>query len=104
MEHKVFGLPRPDLIIYLHLPMKSVLKLLKQKDATRKKRYAKGKKDTVEQDYAYLEAAQKSALELIKTSRNWKKIECADSKGDILSREEIAKQVFALVKGKLSTR
>ncbi|MDE2079122.1 MAG: deoxynucleoside kinase [Patescibacteria group bacterium] len=96
MEHKVFGLPRPDLIIYLHLPMKSVVKLLKQKDAVRKKRYAKGKKDTVEQDTAYLEAAQKSALELIKTSRNWKKIECANPGGGILLREEISEKIYTL--------
>lgn len=97
MEHKVFGLPRPDLIIYLHLPIKSVVKLLKQKDLTRKKRYAKGKKDTVEQDRHYLEAAQKSALELIKTNRNWKKIECADGEGNILPRETIAGRIYELV-------
>lgn len=96
MEHTVFGLPRPDLIIYLHLPMKSVLKLLKQKDSTRKKRYAKGKKDTVEQDYAYLESAQKSALELMKTSKNWKKIECADKTGAILPKEAIAREIYKL--------
>lgn len=98
MEHKVFGLPRPDLIIYLHLPMKSVLKLLKQKNMTRKKRYAKGKKDTVEQDRGYLEAAQKSALELIKTSRNWKKVECADRKGGILPRREIHEMVYKMTR------
>jgi len=98
MEHKVFGLPRPDLIIYLHLPMKSVLKLLKQKDMTRKKRYAKGKVDTVEQDRTYLEAAQKSALEIMKTSKNWKKIECADKAGDILPRAVIHEEIYRLAK------
>ena len=93
MEHKVFGLPRPDLIIYLHLPMKSVLKLLKQKDMTRKKRYAKGKKDTVEQDYAYLEAAQKSALKLIQERGNWTKIECEGPNG-ILPRNTVHELVY----------
>lgn len=93
MEHKVFGLPRPDLIIYLHLPMKSVLKLLKQKDMTRKKRYAKGRKDTVEQDRKYLAAAQESALKLIQERGNWVKIECEDKAG-ILPKEVIHEKVY----------
>jgi dTMP kinase len=97
MEHKVFGLPRPDLIVYLHLPMKSVLKLLKLKDKTRKKRYAKGKKDTVESDVAYLAAAQESALALIREKRNWRKIECEGADG-ILPKEEIHEKVFQTVK------
>ncbi len=97
MEHQVFGLPRPDLIIYLHLPMKSVLKLLTQKDRTRKARYAKGKKDTVEADPQYLAAAQESALKLIREKANWRKIEC-EGAGGILSKEAIHEKVFQTVK------
>ena len=97
MEHKVFGLPRPDLIIYLHLSMKSVLRLLTLKDKTRKKRYAKGKQDTVEADRTYLAAAQESALKLIGEKANWRKIECEGADG-ILPKEEIHEKVFQTVK------
>lgn len=97
MEHKVFGLPRPDLIVYLHLSMKSVLTLLSQKDRTRKARYAKGKKDTVEADARYLAAAQESALSLIRQKANWRKIECEGRSG-ILSKEDIHEMVFQTVR------
>ncbi|MBV9349717.1 MAG: deoxynucleoside kinase [Patescibacteria group bacterium] len=97
MEYTVFGLPRPDLIIYLHLPLQSVLKLLKQKDSTRKKRYAKGRKDTVEADPAYLSAAQESALKMIAASPQWKKIEC-EGKNGILPREKIHDLIYSAIR------
>jgi len=96
MEHGVFGLPRPDLIVYLHLPMKEVLRLLKNKDREDKKRYAHRGKDIVEGDAKYLEAAQKSALKLISQKGNWKKIECGNKNG-ILPREEIHEQIYGTV-------
>ncbi len=97
MEHTVFGLPRPDLIVYLHLPMKEVLRLLKNKDREAKKRYAYKGKDIVEGDPAYLEAAQESALKLIQEKANWRKIECADRNG-ILGRGEIHELVYDTVR------
>ncbi len=97
MEHEVFGLPRPDLIIYLHLPMKDVLKLLKNKDRDRKKKYAYKGKDIVEGDPAYLEAAQKSALKLIQEKSDWVKIECGEG-GGILSREAIHEKIHGIVR------
>lgn len=96
MEHGVFKLPRPDLIVYLHLPMKEVLRLLKNKDRDGKKRYAYKGKDIVEGDPAYLEAAQKSALKLIQEKGNWQKIECGDKNG-ILGREEISALIYKIV-------
>lgn len=97
MEHGVFKLPRPDRIIYLHLPMKHVLTLLKQKDRTRKKRYAKGGTDTVEADRKYLAAAQESAAKILSSNPKWKKIECADGEGGVLSREEIHEKIYSLL-------
>ena len=99
MEHGVFGLPRPDLIIYLHLPIQNILRLLKNKDRQKKGAYAKGKKDRVEANKAYLENAQKSALELIKLSKNWRKIDCADGAGGILPREVIHEKIYVAVNG-----
>lgn len=97
MEHGVFGLPRPDLIVYLHLSMKEVLRLLKNKDRNVKKRYAHRGKDVVEGDPAYLEASQKSALKLIQEKSHWKKIECSEGKGGILPKEIIHEKLYAIV-------
>lgn len=97
MEYGVFGLPRPDAIIYLSLPVKISLKLLTQKRAQDKKKYLKGKKDAHEGNVKHLLDAQKSALAIIRSKGKWHKIECADKKG-ILPRETIAEEVYATVK------
>lgn len=98
MEHGVFKLPRPDVIVYLSLPVSISLKLLSKKTAQSKKKYLKNKtKDAHEGNVKHLLSAQKSALSIIKTKGKWRKIECADRKG-ILSREVIADRVYDAVK------
>ena len=87
MEHGVFGLPRPDGIIYLNLPTRLSLKLIGKRN----------KKDLAERNVRYLTNARLSALKLIKTSAKWRKIECASGKG-ILSRELIHEQVYEAFK------
>lgn len=93
MEHKVFGIPRPDIIVYLHLPVELSMQLLKNKSASDKKKYIKGKWDVVEQDMKYLANSQKSALKIIQGGGNWHKVVC--NKGSaILPREVIHEQVY----------
>ena len=97
MEHKVFGIPRPDVIVYLNLPVKLSLQLLRNKSLKDKKAYIKGKWDVVESDIKYLENSRKSALAIIQELGTWKKVEC--NKGaTILPREVIHERVFAIVK------
>ena len=89
MEFGVFKIPRPDVIIYLSLPVRLSLKLLKKakKDDT-KKRYLKGKKDVVESSLRYLEESRKSALSIIRGSNNWKEVVC-NRGNEILPKEAI---------------
>ncbi|OGG60145.1 hypothetical protein A2765_01080 [Candidatus Kaiserbacteria bacterium RIFCSPHIGHO2_01_FULL_56_24] len=86
MEHHVFGLPRPDLILYLHVPVKISQKLMK----------GRGKKDLAERNPKHLESAQDAALKIIKAQGNWKRIDCTDGK-DILSREAIHEKIYKVV-------
>jgi len=87
LEHGKFALPRPDLIIYLHVPVKISLKLMK----------GRGKADLAEQNPKHLESAQKAALKIIKSQGNWKRIECTDDK-DILPREVIHQKIYKVVR------
>lgn len=98
MEHGVFGLPRPDVILYLALPLEISLKLLKEKQLAEKKKYLiKGTRDQHEGNARHLLDAQQSAVKLIKTSNAWAKIVCSNSKG-ILPREVIHEKIWAIVK------
>lgn len=98
MEHEIFGLPRPDLIVYLALPMEISLKLLQEKQLVAKKKYlTKGTRDQHEGNVKHLLDAQQSALKLIQGSNKWKKIICSDKKG-ILTREAIHEKIWAIVR------
>ena len=96
MEYKIFQIPRPDLILYLHLPVALSQKLLKNKLAF-KKRYAKGRKDVVEDNLMYMETSQKSALSIIQKSNNWVKIQC-ERAGAVKPREEIHQLIYDQVR------
>ncbi|MFA6514906.1 MAG: deoxynucleoside kinase [Candidatus Paceibacterota bacterium] len=98
MEYEVFGIPKPDITLYLSLPIKIVLDLLKERDSSKMKReYLKKKKDVYENDMEFLVNSRKSALNLVKENPNFIKIECSQ-KGKILSREDVHDMVYKEVK------
>jgi dTMP kinase len=98
MEYEVFKIPRPDITLYLDLPTKIVLQLLKKRDSSKMKReYLKKKKDVHEKDVDFLINSRKSALKLEKEVPNFIKIECSE-KGEILSRETIHEKIYEQVK------
>ncbi|MEK7572314.1 MAG: dTMP kinase [Patescibacteria group bacterium] len=98
MEYEVFKIPKPDVTLYLNLPINIILQLLKGRNSSKMKReYLKKKKDVHESDVNFLINSRKSALKLIKEIPNFIKIECSE-KGKILSREQVHEKVYAEVK------
>ena len=98
MEYEVFNIPRPDITLYLNLPIEIVLKLLKDRDSSKMKRaYLKKKKDVHEKDVNFLVNSRKSALKLVKEIPNFVKVECSE-KGKILSREQVHEMIYEKVK------
>lgn len=97
MEFEVFKIPRPNIVIYLSLPISIVNKLIAERDSKQSRSYKGKKKDVHESDPKHLENARKSALKLIKELNNFVQIDCA-SKKDILPREEIHDQIYKSLK------
>ncbi len=93
MEYDVFGIPRPDTVIYLSVPLKVSQALIKKRNKEVSRSYKGKKKDATETDINYMESSRKSALKLIKELNNFNKIDCAP-KGELLSRETIHEQVY----------
>jgi len=62
MEFDIFGIAKPDLIIYLDLPVDIIQSLLGNTASKEKKKYLKGKKDVVESSKEYLEVGRKAAI------------------------------------------
>lgn len=104
MEYEVFKIPRPDITLYLDLPTKIVLQLLKDRDSSKMKRaYLKKKKDVHEEDTNFLINSRKSALKLVKEIPNFVKIDCAPG-NKILSREIIHQEVYKKVQKVLTKK
>ena len=99
MEYVVFKIPKPDITLYLSLPISIVLQLLKDRESSKMKRayLKKGKKDVYENDVEHLVNSRQSALWLSKTMKNFIKIDCAP-RGKILSRETIHDEIYEKVK------
>jgi dTMP kinase len=94
MEFGVFGLPRPDAIIYLHVDPEIAHALIAKKAA---RAYTKGKiRDGHEGNRAFQRASVRQSLKLVQSMNNWKKIECV-AHGQILPPEEIAEKIWTAV-------
>lgn len=97
MEHGVFGLPYPDLVLYLDVTLKISEELLGKKETQKTKRYLRGQKDLAENDLEYLKNSRNTALSLEKKNKNWKKIICY-TKDRCLPPEEVSEKIFEVLK------
>ncbi|MFA6585888.1 MAG: deoxynucleoside kinase [Candidatus Paceibacterota bacterium] len=97
MEYKVFKIPRPDITVYLSLPLNIVERLIKERNKKAVRAYAGNKKDVHEVDLNFKKNSIKSALWLAKTQKNWVKIDCLKN-GVLDTRENIHNKVYEEVK------
>jgi dTMP kinase len=97
MEYQVFKIPKPDGIIYLDVPLKFTVNLLKEKKAQAKKQYLKGMKDIHENDLEHLQDAKESAIKLVKSLNNWTRIDCVKN-NKLMSIKEIHSVVWNKLK------
>lgn len=82
MEFQEFKIPKPDICIYLDVPLEISLELMSRKN-----------KDTVENNHRYLDNSRKSAEWLIKQNPDkWIHIKCSHE-GKIRTRDDIHKEI-----------
>jgi len=98
IEHGVFGIPRPDLIIYLDIPTHTAQKLI---DLKADRNYTSGaKKDGHEADIEFQIQSREAAISLIAQMNNWKKIICEED-GLLFPIEKIHEKIWAIVENML---
>lgn len=95
MEYGVFGLPRPDRVVYLDVPIATSVGLL-QKAREKKNYIKKGKKDLVEQSMHYLDNSRKSALWLSRHEKNWHRIRCVSGNA-MRSIDDIHREIMTII-------
>lgn len=97
MEHRVFGIPRPDIVVYLSVPFEMSQEMMKERNKTAVRNYAGNKKDVHEVDMDFQKNSRSAALWLSKTLPYFKKIDCVEKK-QILSREAIHEKIYENIK------
>jgi dTMP kinase len=94
LEYSIYGLPREDLILYLHVPPTEAQKLIAQKS---QRTYTSAKRDLLEASLRHLQDAA-AMYDQLARSAPWVTIECFDlARGVMRSRKEIAQDVLAAV-------
>ncbi len=97
LEYDIFGIPKPDLNIILHIPAEKTLELMDKRRENADEKSAHKKKDLHEADIDHLKNAEKIYLEIAKLFPNTKLVECVQS-GKLLPPEEIHNKVWELAR------
>ncbi len=91
-EFELLGIPRPDIVIFLHVTPEIGQKLVEKKGH---RDYIGNKKDIHEASLQHLADSEQAYLEVV-AKMKWKKIECIEN-GRLLPKEEISKRIWNIV-------
>ena len=88
-EYNTLGLPKPDLIFFIEMPVEKSLEL-----ARARAEYKNGEsKDILEEDTEYMKKSYNNGLTLAK-ELGWNIIHCVDEEGNIKHIEDIHKEIM----------
>lgn len=98
MEYEAFGVPREDLVIFLHVPYGVSQKLIEAK-SERKYLGNRKKKDIHESNEKLMREVEKVYLDFCQRFSHWVKIDCVKG-AEILSKDVIHQKIIAVLKKK----
>ena len=100
LEFNYFGIPKPDLNIYLDVPFDfTVMKLTKHREGSDRD-YLQGSSDIHEENLSFQEKVRQVYLMQPKYDSNFVVIPCANEKGEMDIKENIFERILYLLKSK----
>lgn len=96
LEHEIFGIPRPDINVILHMPAEIAQELMHERDARGGSKHGL-KKDIHESDPRHLKAAEAAYLDMAERFETFFLVECVVD-GKLLPAKTIHERVWSLVK------
>lgn len=93
LEHNIYGLPHPDVTIFLDMPPEYGVMLMKDRA---NKSNGTDKKDIHESDFSYLETSYNNAV-YVAERFSWKRVSCVKD-GEIRSVEDIHNDIYSIIK------
>lgn len=92
-EYEDFMIPRPDLNLFLDVPIGFVDSKLKENRQGDDREYLNGKSDIHEADISFQKRVRQVYLEQCERDSEFKRIDCSDSDGNILSPDLIFEKI-----------
>ena len=96
-EFGLFGLPRPDLNLFLDVPISFVAERLESSRSGADRRYLHGGQDIHEADISFQEQVRDLYLQLSREDASFLRVDCSDDCGDMLPPDDIADRVRNVV-------
>ncbi len=96
MEYKEHKLPKEDIVLFLYVPVETAQRLLEE--GKKEKEYAGGEKDEAESNIEHQRKSIEMYRQLSERFDHWEMISCVDSKGELLSKQQVHKKVLAVLK------
>jgi len=94
MEYEVLRLPRPDLVVFLHMPWQSAQELVGRKP---QRAYLQGgRRDIHEADPEHLRLSELAYVDMAAANPSWRRVECVEQ-GRILPPEAVGEAVWRQV-------
>ena len=94
-EYSIFNIPKPDLNLFLDVPLSFVDKKLKEQREGAEREYLNGKSDIHEADIAFQSRVRNLYLQQTELDSNFKRVDCSASDGTMLPPEEIFSRLKA---------
>jgi len=91
LEHGVFGLPRPDLILYFNVDPEERIKMLQHASDKRENVL-----DLAETNLEHQKRTDETARRVIEGLNNWQNVDCMKD-GGMRTREDIHEEVYKIV-------
>ena len=99
LEYTNYGIPRPDLNIFLDVPFGFTKEKLSGKRSGNERDYLKGGRDIHEADLGFQKKVRNEYLEQAKTDESLKVLKCYDDDNIMLGPREIFSRLTALIRG-----
>lgn len=93
LEYNKIGIPKPDIVIFLNMPIDVSIELMKTRE---NKIDNTAKKDIHERNQEYLKESYENACEIAKL-KNWIEISCVKN-GIIKTRDELGEEIYKVLK------
>ena len=95
-EYGVYKLPKPDIVVFLNMPVEYAVKLMAER---KNKITGDEKKDIHERDVAYLQESYNNAM-FIANEYSWNIVNCVNNSA-VRKIEDIASEIYSYVKNLL---